>query len=59
MGQRKGFQIQVARYGNTDNKESTQGRFSCFIQSESVTPWDVMQKLKEIELEVGTWKGME
>lgn len=31
-------------------KEIELGRFSYFIQSESITPWGVMEKLKEIEL---------
>lgn len=30
-------------------KEIELGRFSYFIQSESITPWGVMEKLKEIE----------
>lgn len=34
-------------------KEIMPGNFSYFIQSESITPWDVMEKLKEIEREGG------
>ena len=34
-------------------REITTANFSYFIQSESVNPWDVMEKLKEIEQEAG------